>query len=48
MQVTEKEADEIIQPIRKTDLIYQIEDKPPFSEAMFAGFNTCWLSLWLL
>ena len=39
MQVTEKEADEIIQPIRKTDLIYQIEDKPPFSEAMFAGFQ---------
>ena len=39
MQVTEKEADEIIQPIRKTDLIYQIEDKPPFKEAAFAGLQ---------
>ncbi|MDU1891860.1 MAG: nucleobase:cation symporter-2 family protein [Dysgonomonas sp.] len=39
MQVTEKEADEIIQPIRKTDLIYQIEDNPPFKEAAFAGLQ---------
>ncbi len=39
MQVSEKEADEIIQPIRKTDLIYQIEDKPPFREAAFAGLQ---------
>lgn len=39
MEMTEKEMDEIIQPIQKTDLIYGIEDKPPFREAMFAGLQ---------
>lgn len=39
MEVTEKEADEIIQPIQKTDLIYQIEDRPPFREAIFAAIQ---------
>lgn len=39
MQLTEKEADEIIQPIQKTDLIYQIEDRPPFRESMFAALQ---------
>lgn len=39
MEMTEKELDEIIQPIQKTDLIYQIEDKPPFKEAAFAGLQ---------
>lgn len=39
MEVTEKEADEIIQPIKKTDLIYQIEDKPPFRESVFVAFQ---------
>lgn len=39
MQLTEKEADEIIQPIQKTDLIYQIEDKPPFRESVFAALQ---------
>lgn len=39
MQITEKEADEIIQPIQKTDLIYQIEDKPPFQESLFAALQ---------
>lgn len=39
MEITQKEADEIIQPIQKTDLIYQIEDKPPFKEAAFAGLQ---------
>jgi xanthine permease XanP len=39
MKMTEKEMDEIIQPIQKTDLIYQIEDKPPFKEAAFAGLQ---------
>lgn len=39
MEVTEKEADEIIQPIQKTDLIYQIEDQPPFREAIFAAIQ---------
>lgn len=39
MEVTKNELDEIIQPIRKTDLIYQIEDRPPFKEAVFAAFQ---------
>lgn len=39
MQITEKEADEIIRPIQKTDLIYQIEDKPPFQESVFAALQ---------
>jgi xanthine permease XanP len=39
MEMTEKELDEIIQQIQKTDLIYQIEDKPPFKEAAFAGLQ---------
>ncbi|NDV96313.1 purine permease [Dysgonomonas sp. 521] len=39
MEMTEKELDEIIQPIQKTDLIYQIEDNPPFKEAAFAGLQ---------
>ena len=39
MEITEREVDDIIQPIRKTDLIYQIEDKPPFKEAAFAGLQ---------
>lgn len=39
MEMTEKEVDEIIQPIQKTDLIYQIEDTPPFREAVFAGLQ---------
>ena len=39
MEMTEKEVDEIIQPIQKTDLIYQIEDNPPFKEAAFAGLQ---------
>ncbi|MDR2956223.1 MAG: purine permease [Prevotella sp.] len=39
MQITEKEADDIIQPIQKTDLIYQIEDKPPFRESVFAALQ---------
>lgn len=39
MKVTEKEAEEIIQPLKKTDLIYQIEDRPPFKEAAFVAFQ---------
>lgn len=39
MEVTEKEADEIIQPLKKTDLIYQIEDRPPFREASFVALQ---------
>ena len=37
--MTENEVDKFIQPIRKTDLIYQIEDNPPFKEAVFAGLQ---------
>lgn len=39
MAVSEQEVDELIQPIRKTDLIYQIEDKPPFREAIFVALQ---------
>lgn len=39
MEFSKEEADEIIQPIKKTDLIYQIEDKPPFRESVFAAFQ---------
>lgn len=39
MEKTENEVDKFIQPIRKTDLIYQIEDNPPFKEAVFAGLQ---------
>lgn len=31
--------DETILPIQKTDLIYQIEDKPPFKEAIFVALQ---------
>ena len=33
--ITEEGLDETILPIQKTDLIYQIEDRPPFKEALF-------------
>ena len=39
MEFSKEEADEIIQPIKKTDLIYQIEDNPPFREAIFAALQ---------
>jgi len=39
MELSKEEADDIIQPIKKTDLIYQIEDKPPFREASFAALQ---------
>lgn len=39
MELSKEEADEIIQPIKKTDLIYQIEDKPPFKESVFAALQ---------
>ena len=39
MEVTEKEADDIIQPLKKTDLIYKIEDRPPFKEASFVALQ---------
>ena len=39
MEFSKEEADEIIQPIKKTDLVYQIEDKPPFRESVFTAFQ---------
>lgn len=39
MSVKEQPLDETILPIQKTDLIYQIEDRPPFKEAMFVAFQ---------
>jgi xanthine permease XanP len=39
MIVEEKELDETILPIRKTDLIYQIEDRPPFKESLFVALQ---------
>lgn len=38
-EVSEKVLDETILPIKKIDLIYQIEDKPPFKEAIFVAFQ---------
>lgn len=35
----EEGLDETILPIQKTDLIYQIEDRPPFKEAIFIAFQ---------
>ena len=40
MSVSPEEVlDETILPIKKTDLIYQIEDRPPFKEALFVAFQ---------
>lgn len=39
MSVETKELDETILPIQKTDLIYQIEDRPPLKEALFVAFQ---------
>jgi len=39
MSTEAKELDETILPIRKTDLIYEIEDRPPFKEAIFVAFQ---------
>lgn len=39
MSIKEQELDETILPIQKTDLIYQIEDRPPFKEAFFVAFQ---------
>ena len=35
----ENETDEIIHSLKKTDLIYQIEDRPPFREAVFVALQ---------
>lgn len=35
----EEEMCEIVHPLKKTDLIYQIEDRPPFREAFFVALQ---------
>ena len=39
MDSNNKEIDILTKPIQKTDLIYQIEDKPPFGEAIFVALQ---------
>lgn len=39
MEVANNEIEILTQPIKKTDLIYQIEDKPPFGEAIFVALQ---------
>lgn len=39
MNLNPKELDETIKPVGKTDLIYGIDDRPPFKEAMFAALQ---------
>ncbi len=39
MEASKGAVDEIIQPIMKTDLIYQIEDRPPFKESIFVALQ---------
>lgn len=35
----EEVYDDIVHPLKKTDLIYQIEDRPPFKEAFFVALQ---------
>ena len=37
MKLNLEEQEETIEPVEKTDLIYGIDDRPPFKEALFAG-----------
>ena len=37
MKINEQELEETIQPVKQTDLIYGIDDRPPFKEALFAA-----------
>ena len=46
MKLNLEEQEETIEPVEKTDLIYGIDDRPPFKEALFAAYNICWRSLW--
>ena len=40
MKLNPEELEEMIEPVEKTDLIYGIDDRPPFKEALFAAFAT--------
>lgn len=39
MAVSKSQAEQFVHPIKKTDLIYQIEDRPPFREAFFVALQ---------
>ena len=39
MNIDTKELDETIRPVKKTDLIYGIDDRPPFKDTIFAAFQ---------
>lgn len=39
MGVSKSPAEQLVHPIQKTDLIYQIEDRPPFREAIFVALQ---------
>lgn len=39
MAVNKTPAEQLVHPIQKTDLIYQIEDRPPFREAVFVALQ---------
>lgn len=39
MDTADNEIEILTHPLKKTDLIYQIEDKPPFGEAIFVAFQ---------
>ncbi|EGJ71852.1 xanthine permease [Bacteroides coprosuis DSM 18011] len=39
MAVSKSPAEQLVHPIQKTDLIYQIEDRPPFREAVFVALQ---------
>ena len=46
MKLNLEEQEETIEPVEKTDLIYGIDDRPPFKEALFAALQHFWRSLW--
>ena len=39
MALNKSTADQLVHPIKQTDLIYQIEDRPPFREAIFVALQ---------
>ena len=39
MKLNPEELEEMIEPVEKTDLIYGIDDRPPFKEALFAALQ---------
>ena len=39
MKLNLEELEEMIEPVEKTDLIYGIDDRPPFKEALFAALQ---------